>query len=370
MDTTMDTMTRTPEQLAAQIAALTSDERDFLFLLDNRESGQWEARHMSADSERIANRLAHRGLCVRTIIRNERNHRAVLFERDAAAAEALDAWDMAQAARDAERVAADAAVRDAVWAEYTREQDALAARRYVVTLHYDAHPLLESRVVWEGQGFWVAARWAHDAAKSLLSGHPYSYVEHTADNATYSAYLQDHSKQGLVYVLEGHAVLEELPIIVPVLTPQEPITERPGTLTDAQPGAVAERQERQETNTLAVGDQVVRVSGAAHGWGSDGAGIIERLIPGHMDKYPVRWVDAKAVVAWPAPRRIGGSGAMRTTVALKALARPDEMGACDKCGRQRRLITTETARSCGTCLSREERRINTRELWGHGRRGY
>lgn len=114
---------------------------------------------------------------------------------------------------------------------------------------------------------------------------------------------------------------------------------------------------------LVVGDQVVRVSGASS------VGVIERIIPGHMDKYPVRWVDAKAVVAWP-HRRIGGSGYMRTTVALKALARPDELGACEQCGRHRRLITTETTRTCGTCLSREERRINTRELWGRGRRGY
>lgn len=123
-------------------------------------------------------------------------------------------------------------------------------------------------------------------------------------------------------------------------------------------------------NTLAVGDQVVRVSGAARGWGSDGAGVIERIIPGHMDKYPARWVDAKAVVAWSAPRRIGGNGVMRTTVALKSLARPDEMGTCERCGRHRRLIMTETMRTCGTCLSREERRINTRKMYGHGRRGY
>ena len=124
-------------------------------------------------------------------------------------------------------------------------------------------------------------------------------------------------------------------------------------------------------STLAVGDQVVRVSGATHGWGGSGAGVIERIIPGHMDKYPARWVDAKAVVAWPAPRRIGGSGSNHTTVALAALARPDEMGECDQCGRHRRLLDSgATRRLCGTCLHREERRINTREMYGHGRRGY
>ena len=122
---------------------------------------------------------------------------------------------------------------------------------------------------------------------------------------------------------------------------------------------------------LCVGDQVVRVSGASHGRGSDGVGVIERIIPGHMDKYPVRWVEAKAIVAWPAPRRIGGSGSTHTTVALKALARPDEMGECMKCGRYRRLLTAgASSRVCGTCLSREERRINTREMYGHGRKGY
>lgn len=119
---------------------------------------------------------------------------------------------------------------------------------------------------------------------------------------------------------------------------------------------------------LAVGDQVVRITGAP------GEGVIERIIPGHMDKYPVRWIEAKAVVAWPAPRRIGGTGWMRTTVALSRLARPDEMGVCARCGRRRRLMTTGTPeypeRICGTCLHREERRINTKELWGRGRRGY
>ena len=253
-------------------------------------------------------------------------------------------------------IAARKAAADAVYADYVREQERLAVRRYRVTLHYDAHPLLEPRVVWEGHGFWVAAQWAHGAAKSLITLNPHAYVEHTADNATYSAYRQDHAKQGLVYLLEGHATLEELPTVVPVLEPSEP--------------APAPISERQETHTLAVGDQVVRVSGATDGHGGSGVGVIERIIPGHMAQYPSRWVDAKAVVAWPAPRRIGGSGVNRTTLALTALARPDEMGACERCGRYRRLMDAGTRRICGTCIHREERRINTHEMYHHGRRGY
>lgn len=118
---------------------------------------------------------------------------------------------------------------------------------------------------------------------------------------------------------------------------------------------------------LAVGDQVVRISGQTSGWGSSGPGTITRIIPGHMGQYPARWVDAKAVVAWPAPHRIGGSGVMHTTVKLTALARPDEMGQCATCGRRRRL---DSDGQCGTCWHREARRINTHEMWGHGRRGY
>lgn len=110
-----------------------------------------------------------------------------------------------------------------------------------------------------------------------------------------------------------------------------------------------------------TGDHVVRVSGAL------GEGTIQQIIPGHMDKYPVRWVEAKAVVAWPAPRRIGGNGWMRTTVALSSLARPDEVGPCVKCGRRRRIVKDC---QCGTCIHREERRVNTREMYGRGRRGY
>ena len=130
----------------------------------------------------------------------------------------------------------------------------------------------------------------------------------------------------------------------------------------------AQPAQPQGNGQLAVGECVVRVSGAL------GEGTIVKVIPAHMDKYPVRRVEAKAVVAWPAPRRIGGNGYMHTTVALSSLARPDEVGICDQCGRRRRLITTGTeaypVRRCGTCLHRQERRINTKEMYGHGRRGY
>ena len=125
---------------------------------------------------------------------------------------------------------------------------------------------------------------------------------------------------------------------------------------------------------LTVGERVVRVTGNPGGWGGNGEGTIRQIIPAHMDKYPVRWVEAKARVEWPAPRRIGGRGYQITTVLLSALARPEEVGTCDQCGRRRRLITTGTeeypVRKCGTCVHREERRINTREMLGHGRRGY
>ena len=113
-------------------------------------------------------------------------------------------------ARVQEQIAAQQQRADAVHAEYVREQDRLAARRYIVTLHYDEHPTLAERVVWQGTGFWVAAEWAQSAAKSLTSGNPHSYVEHTADNATYSAYRRDWTQQGGPYILVGHASVMEV----------------------------------------------------------------------------------------------------------------------------------------------------------------
>lgn len=118
---------------------------------------------------------------------------------------------------------------------------------------------------------------------------------------------------------------------------------------------------------LMAGDRVVRVSGARSGWGGGAEGTIVRIIPAHRDIAHMRSYPAKAVVAWPAPRRIGGSGLNRTTVALTALARPDEMGTCVKCERRRRIVHDGL---CGTCSHRAARRINTHEMWGHGRRGY
>lgn len=45
-------------------------------------------------------------------------------------------------------------------------------------------------------------------------------------------------------------------------------------------------------------------------------------------------------------------------------------GPCAHCGRTRTLHPYQGALWCGTCISREERRINTREMHGRGRRGY
>lgn len=49
-------------------------------------------------------------------------------------------------------------------------------------------------------------------------------------------------------------------------------------------------------------------------------------------------------------------------------------GNCWKCGRKRQLYACGTPNhpwyECGTCLHRSERRTNTREMWGRGRRGY
>lgn len=41
---------------------------------------------------------------------------------------------------------------------------------------------------------------------------------------------------------------------------------------------------------------------------------------------------------------------------------------CAKCGKTRRIVTKTEI--CGTCDHRESRRINSREMWGRGRRGY
>lgn len=50
-------------------------------------------------------------------------------------------------------------------------------------------------------------------------------------------------------------------------------------------------------------------------------------------------------------------------------------GICWCCGRPNRvLVNTGTEDipyyECGTCQHRHERRINAREMWGRGRRGY
>ncbi len=49
-------------------------------------------------------------------------------------------------------------------------------------------------------------------------------------------------------------------------------------------------------------------------------------------------------------------------------------GVCWKCGQRRQLYATGTPAfpwwECGTCTNREARRANTKEMYGHGRRGY
>lgn len=302
--------TPTPERLAALIEQLTPDEVAFLVALDLEEDGVQLAARLSAEEQRLATRLERRGLCDRITVRDERNHPAVLFERNATVTEALNTWlavrdeqpeqttaanrprrmvvtvpaseahmgrasitgeilttcpvcdgprgdvypgfsydgslrlgvdcwqnpcghvdrypavrqeiaelraqDAQQAEIQAEMDAAQVAQQQqaaaaVVYAAYQREQDEVAAREYVVTLHYDQFPILGSRVVWEGRGFWVAAEWAQSAAKSLLTGRGgvrHGYVEHTADNATYSAYTPDYAKHGQVYLLAGHVTVE------------------------------------------------------------------------------------------------------------------------------------------------------------------
>jgi hypothetical protein len=51
------------------------------------------------------------------------------------------------------------------------------------------------------------------------------------------------------------------------------------------------------------------------------------------------------------------------------------IGTCQKCQRPNRQLTNAGSAEyphmiCGTCRHREERRINTREMYGRGRRGY
>jgi hypothetical protein len=43
---------------------------------------------------------------------------------------------------------------------------------------------------------------------------------------------------------------------------------------------------------------------------------------------------------------------------------------CVKCHKEKKTYRYQGGQWCGTCISREERRINTREMYGKGRRGY
>jgi hypothetical protein len=70
--------------------------------------------------------------------------------------------------------------------------------------------------------------------------------------------------------------------------------------------------------------------------------------------------------------RMGSSGVCNECLDKDVREQP---GACDKCERARkRLVNTGTADfpywQSGTCLHREARRVNTKEMHGRGRRGY
>jgi hypothetical protein len=68
-------------------------------------------------------------------------------------------------------------------------------------------------------------------------------------------------------------------------------------------------------------------------------------------------------------------GASRSARMARRASMLEHAGECEKCGRKSRsLINKGTAEYphwiCGSCLHREERRANTREKYGRGRRGY
>ena len=71
-----------------------------------------------------------------------------------------------------------------------------------------------------------------------------------------------------------------------------------------------------------------------------------------------------------------GCNAVRAMDAFgKGESEPKQPAECAKCGRPRKaLYNVGTAAYqywiCGTCQHRQERRINTKEMYGHGRRGY
>lgn len=97
-----------------------------------------------------------------------------------------------------------------VYAEYEREEAERAARHYVVTLYYDEYSTLGSRVVWEGQGYWEAQKWAQSAARSLIAGMARATVRLSNDGMTHTAYRPDWSRNGSCDILVGHATVEEV----------------------------------------------------------------------------------------------------------------------------------------------------------------
>lgn len=126
-----------------------------------------------------------------------------------------------------------------VYAEYEQQEAERAERNYVVTLHYDEHPLLDSRVVWQGQGYWQAQRWAQGAVKSLICTTAHGYVDFTSDGMTHNAYRPDYAHFGS-NILVGHATVEE----VPTLTAPEP--DKPARVTQKRQSAEARRNAKAE----------------------------------------------------------------------------------------------------------------------------
>jgi len=89
--------------------------------------------------------------------------------------------------------------------------------------------------------------------------------------------------------------------------------------------------------------------------------------PGASHECPSVWREE-----FPNPFLDGNEGAYLASAAPALAPRP---GVCEKCGRTRTtLINRGTDDSpsywCGTCIHRDARRTNTREMYGRGRRGY
>jgi hypothetical protein len=75
-----------------------------------------------------------------------------------------------------------------------------------------------------------------------------------------------------------------------------------------------------------------------------------------------------AQVRYTYPFRINGSGYRHMYILIRNLRHQNEVGVCDTCHKESRSLLTNG--DCSRCNNRHERAINTKEMWGHGRRGY